>query len=307
MRITNNTMNYNYLSSLNKSLEKEYNIQRQLADGKALHSPSDDPIKVVRSLRFRTNLALNDQYNQNISDAQSWMKSTEANMQDLDELMITIKEKVIQGSTGTNPQSAVQTIGHAVDDMINHIITIANSKLGDRYIFAGQNDKTVPFTRTVDPITNKDVITYSGDNLKISMPIHPGEADPTQDSVNLTGQDVFGPSMKVLTDLLEIKDKLLDGSTEAQDWLSTTGLANLEADTDLILQAHTKLGTRMASYDMAQSMLENSNTIITGDLATNDEVDVAKAIMDYKNAENVYKTSLQIGAKILPMSLADFL
>lgn len=307
MRITYNTMNYNYLSSLNRSLEKENNIQGQLADGKAIHKPSDDPIKAVRSLRYRTNLALNDQYNQNIEDAQSWMNTTEANMQDLDEMMITIKEKVIQGSTGTNPQAAVQTIGTAVDDMINHIITIANSKLGDRYIFAGQNDKTEPFARTVDPVTNKEVITYNGDNLQISMPIHPGEANPTEDSVNLTGEDVFGPNMKVLTDLLEIKDKLLDGSTEAQEWLSDTGLANLEADTDLIIKAHTKLGTRMASYDMAQNMLQNSNTIITGDLATNDEVDVAKAIMDYKNAENVYKTSLQIGAKILPLSLADFL
>ncbi|AET70315.1 flagellar hook-associated protein 3 [Desulfosporosinus orientis DSM 765] len=307
MRITYNTMNYNYLSSLNKTLEKEYNVQSQLADGKALHKPSDDPVKVVRSLRFRTNLSLNEQYTQNISDAQSWMKTTESNMQDLDEIMITIKEKVIQGSTGTNPQEAVQTIGAAVDDMINHIITIGNTKLGNRYIFAGQNDKTEPFTRSVDPITNKDVITYNGDNQKISMPIHPGEADPAQDSVNLTGEDVFGPNMKVITDLFQIKDKLLDGSTEAQEWLSTTGLANLEADTDSILQAHTRLGTRMASYDMAQTILEDSNTIITGDLANNEEVDVAKAIMDYKNAENVYKMSLQIGAKILPMSLADFL
>lgn len=307
MRITNNTMNYNYLSSLNKALEKEYNIQAQLSDGKALHTPSDDPVKVARSLRFRTNLALNEQYNQNISDAQSWMKTTDANMQDLDEMMISIKEKVIQGSTGTNPQTAVQTIGTAVDDMINHIITIANSKQGDRYIFAGQNDKTAPITRSVDPLTNKDIITYNGDNLRISMPIQPGVANPTQDSVNLTGEDVFGPNMEILTHLLEIKDKLLEGTTAAQEWLSTTGLANLEKDTDLMLQAHTKLGTRMASYEMAQNMLENSNTIITGDLAINDEIDVAKAIMDYKNAENVYKTSLQIGAKILPMSLADFL
>lgn len=301
MRITYNTMNNNYLSSLSKSLEREYNIQAQLADGKALHAPSDDPIKVVRSLRFRANLALNDQYNQNIQDAQSWMKTTEANMQDLDAMMISIKEQVIQGSTGTNPQSAVQTIGAAIDDMINHMATIGNSKLGDRYIFAGQNDKTTPITRT------GDIITYNGDDQKISMPLHAGVADPNKDSVNLTGEDVFGPNMKILTDLIEIKQHLESGTSVDQDWLSTTGLTNLEVGTDLMLQAHTKLGTRMASYDMAQNMLENSNTIITGDLATNDEIDVAKAILDYKNAENVYKTSLQIGAKILPMSLADFL
>ena len=301
MRITNNMMNYNFLSSLNKSLEKETKLQTQLGDSKALHAPSDDPIKVVRSLRFSTSMELNNQYTQNAQDAQSWMDTSDGHMQDLSSIMISIKEQVVNASNGTNPQAAVQTIGTSVDNLINQMINIGNSQQGGRYVFAGQSDKTIPFTRS------GDTITYNGDDLKISMPIAPGIANPSQDSVNCTGEDVFGKDLKILKDLIEIKNHMLNGSAADQEWLSNTGLANLDADHDQMLQSNAALGTRMSMYEMASNMLDNSYTIISEDQANNDGLDIAKAIMDYKNAENVYKTSLAIGAKILPMSLVDYL
>jgi flagellar hook-associated protein 3 FlgL len=301
MRITNNMMSYNFLNSLNSSLEKAIKIQGQLADGKALHAPSDDPIKVVRSLRFSISMELNNQYTQNAKDALSWMEYTDDSMQNLSAILINIKELVVQASNGTNPQSAVQTIGEAVDNLINQMINIANNQLGGRYIFAGQNDKTAPFTRS------GDTITYHGNNQKISMPINPGVANPAQDSVNLTGEDIFGPNLKILKDLIEIKNRLKSGTKDDQHWLSNTGLAYLEDGHTKMLQIHTELGTRMSMYEMAKSMLEKSNTIIAGDQAANDSIDMAKGIIDYKNAENVYKAALQVGARIMPMSLADFL
>jgi flagellar hook-associated protein 3 FlgL len=77
MRITENMMTFNYLNSLNKALERQSSLQEQMSDGKAIHRPSDDPIKTIRSLRLNANLAMNQQYTQNIKDAQSWMDSTD--------------------------------------------------------------------------------------------------------------------------------------------------------------------------------------------------------------------------------------
>ena len=301
MRITNNTMTNNFLTSLNKSLQRETKLQEQLADGKNIHRPSDDPIKVVRSLRYNTSLALNTQYTQNAQDAQSWMKTSDTAMQDLSSIMNSIKEKVVQASTGTNPQYAVQAIGTDVDGLINQIVNLGNTKVGDRYVFAGQEDKTTPFTRV------GDVITYNGDANKISMPIQPGVVSPSQDSVNLTGQDVFGSNMSILNDLIAIKQHLQSGTTADQQWLSDTGLSTLETDHSQMLQSHTQLGSRMSMYEMAQNMMEGNNTTIQQDLANNDDLDITKAITDLKTNETVYQTALQAGAKIMQKSLADFL
>lgn len=302
MRVTNNIMTYNFLNSLNKNLEKENTIQEQLADGKIIHRPSDNPIKAVRSLRYNTNLALNTQYTQNAQDAQSWMQTTDGAMSDLSSIMTSIKEKIVQASNGTNDQQAVQAIGADIDGLINQVVNIGNTKIGDRYVFAGQEDKTTPFTRTGDGIT------YSGDDNKISMPIQPGVINPNQDSVNLTGQDVFGANgTKILRDLIEIKQHLMSGTTVDQQWLSNTGLANLDADHAQILQAQTQLGSRMSMYEMAQNMLDGNNTIITQDLSSNEDLDIPKAMVDLKTNETVYQTALQAGAKIMKVSLADFL
>ncbi|MPL97845.1 hypothetical protein SDC9_44040 [bioreactor metagenome] len=301
MRITNNTITYNFLTSLNKSLERQNSIQEQLSDGKAIHRPSDDPIKAIRSLRFNSSLTQNAQYTQNVKDAQSWMETTDSAMSDISSIMIKIKESVVNASNGTNPQDAVQTIGKEVDNLINQLITIGNTKIGDRYIFAGQQDKTEPFKRA------GDTITYSGDASKISMPIQPGTATPTQDSINLTGYEAFGNGLAGLNHLIEIKDQLELGTVEAQNWLSETGLAYLESDHSDMLQAQAEMGTRMSAYEMAQNMLEKNNTIITGDLSANEDLDIPRAIIDFKNAENVYRMALSVGAKIMPPSLADFL
>ncbi|WP_378950666.1 flagellar hook-associated protein FlgL [Pelosinus sp. sgz500959] len=302
MRITNNTMTYNFLNSLTKNLEKESKIQEQLADGKIIHRPSDDPIKAVRSLRNNTSLSVNTQYTQNAKDAQSWMQTTDGAMSDLSSIMTSIKEKVVQASNGTNDQQAVQAIGTDIDGLINQIVNIGNTKIGDRYIFAGQKDKTTPFVRS------GDVVTYDGDLNKISMPLQPGMVSPNQDSVNLTGKDVFGSGgTEILNNLLEIKQHLMSGTSADQQWLSSTGLANLDTDHASILQAQTALGSRMSMYEMAGNMLEGNNTIITQDLASNEDLDIPKAVTDLKTSETVYQTALQAAAKIMQVSLADFL
>lgn len=301
MRVTNNMISYNFLSSLNKSLERQNKIQEQLSDGKAIHRASDDPIKTIRSLRFNTNLVQNEQYTQNVKDALSWMETTDGVMSDLGSIMITMKEKVIQASNGSNPQSAVQTIGAEIDKLIDHVVTLGNTKIGDRYIFSGQKDKTQPFTRTGDNIT------YDGDNNKISMSIQPGAVDPTKDSVNLTGYDVFGSDLSVINHMMEIKQHLTSGTVEDQKWLSDVGLKYLDDDHSKVLQAQTELGGRYSMYEMAQSMMDDDYVTITGDIAANEDLDVPRAIIDFKTSENVYKMALSVGASIMPPSLVDFL
>ncbi|MDF2635274.1 MAG: flagellar hook-associated protein 3 [Pelosinus sp.] len=224
MRITNNMMSNNYLGALNKSLERQSKIQEQLSDGKAIHRPSDDPIKTIRSLRFNTNLAMNDQFTQHVSDSLSWMETTDAAMSDLSTIMIRIKELTVSADD-TKPADALEAIGQEIDQLINQAVQIGNTKIGDRYVFAGQMDDTKPFERKQikDPNSNlvKDVVVYNGDMNKISMLIKPGVANPSEDSINLTGDEVFGPisyiygqpTMDIFSNLINLKQELVKTSS----------------------------------------------------------------------------------------------
>ena len=299
MRISNNMIVKSYLNNLNSEMARQNEIQEKLSDGKQLHRPSDDPIKVARALRFRTNLASNEQFNQNVKDALSWMNTTDGVMSDMSSMMIRAKELTIK-SISTNDTTAFQAIASELDGLINHMVNIANTQIGDRYIFSGQADKLQPFTRT------GDTFTYAGDNNKISMIIKQGEVTPSQDSVNVTGVELFGPSQETLSHLTAIKNELLKNPPDLQ-WLSNTGLAYIQQDHDNLLTQQTQLGSRMAMYEMADNMMGEDNINITQNLSDNEDLDIAKAIIDFKTSENVYRTALSVGARIMPPSLVDFL
>lgn len=319
MRISNNMMTNNYLYSLNNALERQTKIQEQLADGKAIHRPSDDPIKAIRALRFNSNLGMNEQYTQNVKDATSWMETTDGALQDISSITIRAKELVIQ-AIAPNTSDGFEAIGKEIDGIISQLVQVGNTKLGDRYVFAGQKDKTEPFQVIKDATSGLVArVVYQGDANKISMPLQPGLADPSKDSVNLTGTELFGPvvtlppgdpnagdSITFLNDLIAVRDQLLTGNPDLT-YLSNTGLDNIDAGKDTILRSHTTLGARMATYEMTQSLLEGQNIIITGDVANNEDVDVSRTLIDFTTSENVYKAALAIGARIMPPSLVDFL
>lgn len=304
-RITERTMASNYMYGLNQSKYKQNKINQQLTDGKRIHRPSDDPVRTVRSLKFNSSLGQNEQYTQNLKDAQSWMNSSDSAMSDFSEMLTAIKSSVVRGSNGTHAESEMQTIGREIDNIINQMVSVGNTKIADRYIFSGQKDKTQPFTR--DPVTGE--VAYHGDSGKISMVIQNGStATPAQDGVNLTGYDIFGEDgVKILNDLNEIKNKLGEGTKESQDWLSKDGLQMLEDGHKFMLQAHTEMGTRMASYEMNLNMMEKNTVTITDDLATNEDIDVAETITEFKVVEAMYKAALSVGSRILPPSLVDYL
>lgn len=227
MRISNNMMTYGFLSSLNKSMERENTLQEQLADGIAVRKPSDDPIKATRVVRYDTSLALNKQFTQNSQDAQSWMNTTDSTMSSVSSLMIKIKQLVVSADS-TKTTSDLNVIGKQIDEMINQVVSLGNTQIGARYIFGGQNDATQPLVRTTikDPNSGltREVVEYNGDNGKISMPIQTGAANPSQDSVNITGEEAFGPldtvygqkTLDVLNHLLDIKNELMKTSNVSQ-------------------------------------------------------------------------------------------
>jgi len=312
MRVTNQMMTNRYLTSLNKALERQTKLQEQMADGKAIHRPSDDPIKTIRSLRFNTNLVMNEQYTQNVKDARSWMESTDGVMSDISSVLIRVKELTIKAG-GANEDTSYKSIAAEIDGIINHLVQIGNSKIGDRSLFAGQMDKTEPLKRITDPVYG-DMVVYNGDNNRISMPLQMGTINSDLDSVNLTGSEVFGPivdkggnkSLDLFNHLIALKEEL-EKPTPDVSRISNEFLAFNEADHTRVLEAQTRLGERMTQYEMTQNMLEKSYVTITGDVAANEDVDLARALIDFTTSENVYRAALAIGSRIMPVSLVDFL
>ena len=156
----------------------------------------------------------------------------------------------------------------------------------------------------------KQVVTYNGDDNKISMLSRTGEANPANDSVNLTGSDIFGDNIfggkgtSLIDDLMVIKDKIKAGDVA---WLGDDGMTLAGKLHDQVVNAQVETSTRQASYQMAKTMMESKNTTIKDDINTASAANIPKLITDMQMAETVYRLSLSVGSKIIPPSLADYL
>lgn len=62
MRVTPKMISDQMISNLNRNLERLQRVQWQLSTGKKIGKPSDDPVGISMALRYRSELAANEQY-----------------------------------------------------------------------------------------------------------------------------------------------------------------------------------------------------------------------------------------------------
>lgn len=144
MRVSSNQMSQNYLRQLNKVYNEQMKWNEKM-DGSNIHRPSDDPVQCVRTMTYTTSLTQNEQYTQNLNDANSWMKATDTSMVQMTDILKTISEKTSQAANSYLGQDDLNAIAKEVDELINQMISLSNGQLGDRYLFSGQADKTKPY------------------------------------------------------------------------------------------------------------------------------------------------------------------
>ncbi len=165
----------------------------------------------------------------------------------------------------------------------------------------------------------QQIITYNGDENKISMVKLNGATDPGSDTVNLTGQDLYGSDIfddensgngppssgsAMLNQLLTVHAKMDAGDSK---WLSSDGVTVADVAHATVVISETKLGARQQLYTSVKDMLENQSDTITEDITNVSASDVAQMATKLMELTTLYNMSLSLGGRILPQSLADYL
>ena len=65
-RITQTMINTQMVRNLGSNLNRMDNLQNQLATGRRINKPSDDPVGLSFAMRYRSELSANDQYQANV-------------------------------------------------------------------------------------------------------------------------------------------------------------------------------------------------------------------------------------------------
>lgn len=288
----------NLIKNINNNYKRLEKIQTQISTGSTVQLPSDDPAAV--STIMRTKRAINEsaQFIANTNKGTTWLDSADSALSEGTKVLHRARELIARGSNGTNSHSELEIIAEEVDQLIKHLVNVANSAISGRYIFAGQKTLTQPFQYNEEAGT----ISYHGDNEYIQVEISPG----VKESIGEPGIKIFGkadePGDKgIFATLIKASNDLKAGVNVS---------ANLE-DFDIaledLLQRQTAIGTKSQGMALAKDRLEEQNLSFKKLLSETQDVDMAKASIDLLTNVAVHTMSLKVGAQIIQPSLIDFI
>ncbi|WP_405158015.1 flagellar hook-associated protein FlgL [Paenibacillus sp. FSL H8-0283] len=305
MRITNNMLSSQLLLNLNRNAQQMNNTQTQMASGMKINKPSDDPVGITYSLRYRAELASNEQYQKNVDSATSWLDFNDTVMDQAGSIVQRLRELTVQASTGTNPQSALDSVKEEVNQLKEQLIDVANSKLNGKYVFNGETYDIKPYDFTKDANGSSDttdaasVITDTG---KINFIV--GES--VQLPINVTGNEAFGNEDED-DNLFVVLNNIIQALSDGDQKELSNQLGTIDSRMDKMLAIRSEIGAKTNRIELMMGRLDDLGVNLTDLQAKVEDADYAELIMKSKIQENIYNASLSAGSKIISPSLVDFL
>jgi len=302
MRITNNMLTANLLRNLSAAQGRMDDLQNQLSSGHRIVRPSDDPVGIENALRLKSTISKVDQWSKNASQALAYMNTTSDVLGDMTSMLQRVRELAVQAANGTNNAASRQAIKDEVDQIAEQLRVLANTQVGNKYIFAGTKTDTEPMP-TIDPSSwagnDQAVKVEVGNGLTIAISVN---ADTL--FLHPVTSTQSGASPSGLFDSL----KTLSAALANDDTAGIAGsLADIDGNIDNILAHQADLGARINRLDSLNSQLQNTSVNLQQNLADIQDADMAKTITDFTNQQNVYRAALAVGAKIIQPSLVDFM
>lgn len=162
MRVTNNMLINNLIYNVSNNLEKMSQKQDELATGKRIQRPSDDPVLASKVIKYKTDLSELAQYSRNTSDALSWLETTETAISDLGSVLQRARELSVQAANGTNTKEETAKIKSEFEQLKKVVVADSNFSFAGRYVFSFYHTD-MPLLKE-DGTYNIDITDYESNN-----------------------------------------------------------------------------------------------------------------------------------------------
>ncbi|BDG45772.1 flagellar hook-associated protein 3 [Parageobacillus sp. KH3-4] len=294
MRVTQFMLANNMLRNLSNSYERLGKYQEQLATGKKISRPSDDPVVAMKGIAYREDLARVKQYQRNIGEVHNWIDSADDALDKVGLALQRIQELVVQASTDTATPEDRKKIADEIDQIQKHIVDVANTRVGGKYIFNGADTKNPLFIG----YPGETGFAVNGNQGDVEIEVFDG----IKLDVNIDGKTLF-------TGIIGMLDNLKAALNDPNSTGSTIDgyLSQVEAQQDALLSARSELGAKQNRVEMMENRLSTQEEIATKLMSNNEDIDYEKTITDLISQESVHRAALSVGARIIQPTLVDFL
>ena len=263
-----------HVSSLDVILDAQAKLQRtqeEMASGKRILNPSDDPVASSQIMQIQSELARIETLQSNANLAAGELAMVEGSVSNVESILMRVKDLAIRAGSASLSAQDKETIAAEIDSLRDQLIAVANTQdRNGNYIYSGYAVETRPYT---DAGLNA---TYGGDLGGRLITIASGL---TVD-VRVNGQALFGAGLAETGEY---------NAFEALGFLSTSIRAGTSVDAyvnavddnlENVISIRASIGSEMDRVEDQQVLNDNFNLHLREILSGLEDLDYTKAITE---------------------------
>ncbi len=299
MRIST-SMLYDFgVNSIDTQLTQLAKTQQQIATGRRILTPGDDPVAAAGALENEKSLGVVNQYVNNIGSARSTLSLEEGVLASVNQTLQNVRQTAVNAGNPTLSAANKAALATTLRSNYDQLLSLANSKDGEgNYMFAGFKTATQPFTQLTGPAV------YAGDQGQRKLQISASRQIPVTDS----GQDVFKPGVAGSDPFATIETlitALNSGTVTAAD--ISTALNGIDSAMNNVLRVRSGIGTRQNELDATETTGQNSALQYQSAISNLRDVDFTKAITDLTRQQTGLQAAQKSFVTVQGLSLFNYL
>lgn len=306
MRISTNTI---YQSGTSRLMDLQNDLSKlneQIASGKKVRSPADDPVAAARILELTHAQNMNNTYTSTRNVAKTSLETYETNMTSITNVILDVQSALVSAGNGSYNDQQRQNIASELQGRLDSLVGLVNTKDAQgNYMYSGYQTGTVPYalntgtgnidfngdsgTRSLQvDVQRQMVVTYSGDQL-----------------FQANGNDLFA-SLKDMIGLL--KTPITDTVTQQA---FTTGLATnvsqVQGVLDQVLNVRADLGSKLNELDTLDVTGSDMDLQYTSSISKLQDLDYTEALSDLSKRSTILEAAQKSYVQTSQLSLFQYI
>lgn len=183
MRISTIQIYNRGMTAIQDVTQQQQKTQEQLATGKRVLTPADDPVASTRILELNQELSINQQFQRNIELADGRLSLQDDRLGGITDVVQRIRELTITAGNGSLTKDDLGSISAEVEQRLDQLAGLLNSRdASGEYVFSGFQGGTQPFQKS-----ESGSYQYQGDQGQRFVQVESGVRLATTEN----GQDIF--------------------------------------------------------------------------------------------------------------------
>jgi flagellar hook-associated protein 3 FlgL len=327
-RVSENSSVHSINYAVGKTKSKVEDLQIKGSTLKRVSKPSDDPIGNVELLAIRSQNIDATQYMRNLNFAQTQVSYTENVLEEMTDLLNKAKELAIGQASSIYSPEIRQGVAKEIHQIRQQLLSISNKRMGNRYIFAGQQVLTRPFDQDgkyrgdankINIEINKDVyvpININGKELFYSSSkkdLQKSDLDLNVPQVDVTpeisvmrkpaGNEAQEVPVSIFDELRALENAMVTDNPQLIQGL----LERIDTSSERIVGYRTQLGALSNTISNAEANIEKTKLVNEAHKSKIEDADVAELFSDLQKEQNILKATYNSSSKLMNSTLMDFL